>query len=233
MGTMKPEYRKTAQETWDAIAESFDTTRQKPWKICLDFIHSLRNVDVVTDIGCGNGRHLIPCAQRCSQVIGVDISQRMLRIVQKKLQRLSLDNASLVHADAVQLPFEDSMFDAVLCIASLHNIQGRQHRCAALQEMARILKPNGCALISVWSRWQDRYYKYFLKQYLIGREEFGDIEVCWRQHNLNVPRFYHLYSAGEFHRDLKSTGFQISSINRLRIQAKRFPDNYFAVVQKR
>ncbi len=66
---MQPEYRASAEETWDAIAESFDTTRQKPWKFCLDFIRSLKNTDVVADIGCGNGRHLFPCAENCSHAI--------------------------------------------------------------------------------------------------------------------------------------------------------------------
>jgi ubiquinone/menaquinone biosynthesis C-methylase UbiE len=230
---MQPDYRLTSQKTWDAIAESFDTTRQKPWKICLDFIHSHGNTDVVADIGCGNGRHLFPCAEQCFQVVGVDISQKLLRIVGKKIPYKTFHNISLVHADAMQLPFEDNSFDAVLCIASLHNIRGRQHRRTALQEIFRILKPDGCALISVWSRWQDRYYKHFLKQYLIGSGEFGDIEIYWRQHNLNIPRFYHLYGRGEFHRELKSAGFHIVNIDRLKIQAKRFPDNYFARVRKR
>jgi tRNA (uracil-5-)-methyltransferase TRM9 len=230
---MQPDYRLTSQKTWDTIAESFDTTRQKPWKNCLDFIHSLRETDVIADVGCGNGRHLFPGAEQCSQAVGIDISQKLLRIVEKKLQYKTYHNISLIHADAVQLPFGDNSFDAVLCIASLHNIKGRRHRRVALQEIFRILKPDGRALISVWSRWQDRYYTHFLKQYLIGTEEFGDIEIYWRQHNLNIPRFYHLYSRGEFQQELKSVGFHISAIDSLKIRTKRFSDNYFAQVRKR
>jgi tRNA G46 methylase TrmB len=70
---MQPEYRVSAEKTWDAIAESFNLTRQKPWKFCLNFISSLKNSDFVADIGCGNGRHLLPCAYNCSHAIGVDI----------------------------------------------------------------------------------------------------------------------------------------------------------------
>ena len=123
---MQPEYRASAEETWDAIAESFDTTRQKPWKFCLDFIRSLKNTDVVADIGCGNGRHLLPCAENCSHAVGVDISQNLLRIVQKKLHNKNIGNVSLIHADVVQLPLADNSLDAVLFIASLHNIQGKR-----------------------------------------------------------------------------------------------------------
>lgn len=158
---------------------------------------------------------------------------KLLKIVQKKLHEKSLTNVSLIHADAVQLPFAKDSLDAVLCIASLHNIQGKNHRRLALKEILHVLKPKGIGLISVWSRWQDTYFKYFLKQFFVRTREFGDIDVYWRQHNLNIPRFYHLYSKGEFHRELRGVGFEIQRIEAVKIHSKRFPDNYFAYVQKR
>lgn len=230
---MQPEYRVSAEETWDTIAESFDITRQKPWKFCHDFIRSLKTSDIVGDIGCGNGRHLLPCVNTCFQVIGVDISQKLLRIVQNKLNNKHIINASLIHADAVQLPLATNSLDVVLFIASLHNIKGKEHRHRALQEIARILKPNGIALISVWSRWQDIYWRYFIKQFFVRSRELGDIDVFWRQHNLNIPRFYHLYSRREFLRELREVHFYVQNIQSVKIQSKRFPDNYFAVVEKR
>jgi alkylated DNA repair protein alkB family protein 8 len=229
---MQSEYRLSAQKTWDAIAESFDATRQKPWSYCLDFINSLRQNDIVADLGCGNGRHLFSCAERCSHVIGIDISQRFLRIIEKKLHHTSYRNISLIHGDVVQLPFADGTLDAVLFIASLHNIQGREHRRTALTEITRVLKPQGTALISVWSRWQDKFYRHFLKEFIIRSRDFGDIDIYWRQHNLNIPRFYHLYSRGEFLQELQSVGLHIQHIESVRIHSKRLPDNYFAVVQK-
>ena len=230
---MQPEYRSIAEETWDAIAESFDSTRQRPWTYCLSFIGSLKKTDVVADLGCGNGRHLLPCARQCSSVFGVDISLRLLQIVQKKLNKNALTNVSLIHADIVHLPFAQNSLDAVLFVASLHNIQGKEHRRTSLKEVVRVLKPQGTALISVWSRWQDRYYKHFLKQYLVRTCEFGDIDVYWRQHNLNIPRFYHLYGKVEFLQELRYAGFHIKSVESVKIHSKRFPDNYFAVVRKR
>ncbi len=231
--SMQSEYRSIAQETWDTIAKSFDTTRQKPWAYCLQFIGSLKHTDVVADLGCGNGRHLLPCATQCSFVVGVDISSQLLRITQKKLINKEIDTASVVHADIVQLPFQKNSVTAVLCIASLHNIQGKKNRSAALREILRVLQPEGCALISVWSRWQEKYYKYFLKQMFLRTGEFGDIDIFWRHQNLNVPRFYHLYSKHEFRRELRDAGFQIQRIESVKIHSKRFPDNYFAVVRKR
>jgi ubiquinone/menaquinone biosynthesis C-methylase UbiE len=230
---MQKEYRASAEQTWDAIAVSFGTTRQKPWKFCLDFIRTLKNTDLVADIGCGNGRHLLPCGEKCSHAVGIDISQNLLRIVQKKLPNKSIVNVSLIHADVVQLPLAENSLDAVLFIASLHNIKGKEHRRRAIQEVGRVLKPNGVALISVWSRWQDMYWKYFMKQFIARSREFGDIDVFWRQHNLNVPRFYHMYNKGEFLRELRSARLHIQDLQSVKIHSKRFPDNYFAVVEKR
>lgn len=230
---MQSEYRFIAQNTWDTIADSFDTTRQKPWQYCLEYIDSLKYTDVVVDIGCGNGRHLIPCTEQCHSVFGVDISTKLLRIVKKKLFAKSLNTVSLIHADAVHLPFQESCFDAALFIASLHNIQGKDHRRCALNEVARVLKPRGTALISVWSRWQHKYYRYFLKQLLTRAGEMGDIQIWWRQHNLNIPRFYHLYTRNEFHRELENAGLEIERLESVRLHSRQSPDNYFAVVRKR
>jgi len=230
---MQSKYRVNAEETWDTIAESFDTTRQKPWKFCLDFIYSIKNHDIVADIGCGNGRHLLACTEYCYHVIGIDISQQLLKIVKNKLAKKNIVNVSLVHADVVELPFIDNSLDRVLFIASLHNIKGKENRRRALKQIARVLKPKGVALISVWSRWQRKYMKYFMKQLIVRTREFGDIEIFWRQHNLNVPRFYHLYTKEEFKRELREARFDIQNLQSVKIHSKYLPDNYFAVVEKR
>ena len=229
---MQSEYCSIAQKTWDSIAESFDITRQKPWEYCLNFIHTLRSDDIVADLGCGNGRHLFPCADQCSHAIGVDVSQRFLHIIKRKRSITGQGNITLIHADVVHLPIVDSSVDAVLFIASLHNIQGRDHRQAALKEVGRVLTPQGTALISVWSRWQEKYRRFFLKQFINRDHDFGDINIYWRQQNLNIPRFYHLYSRGEFLQDLHAASFTIQTLESVRIHSKRFPDNFFAVVKK-
>lgn len=226
---------KNSEETWDAIAQSFDVTRRKPWKQCIDFINTLSKTDIVVDIGCGNGRHLIPCALYCKKVIGIDISRGLLSIVQKKLFEKNVSSTSLLHSNIVYLPLKNDTVDAALYIASLHNIKGRDQRIQSLKEVERILKKNGKSLISVWSRWQDKYRKQFLKKWFtqIGRAEFGDIDIYWKQHGLNIPRFYHLYSKREFISDLHLAGLEILEIQDVKMHSEKHPDNYFAIVRKR
>lgn len=222
------------QEIWDLIAKSFDKTRQKPWKQCIDFIKNLEKPNLVVDIGCGNGRHLVICAEYCKKAIGLDLSKELLIIAKEKLEEKKLKNAIFLHSDAKYIPLKNETVDAVLYIASLHNIQGRQNRIQSLKELKRILKKEGTALISVWSRWQDKYRKLFLKNRLLqkGELEFGDIDIYWKQHSLNVPRFYHLYSKKELIEDIKKAGFTIREIKSVKLHSKKFPDNFFAIVKK-
>ena len=154
---MKNDYYENNENTWDSIAKSFDSTRRKPWKQCIEFIETLSNNDTVVDIGCGNGRHIFPCSNNCRKVIGLDISRELLCIVKKKLNENKIRNISLIHSDFTNIPIKNDALDAVLFIASLHNIRGRENRIQALRGLKRVLKINGRAIISVWSRWQDKY----------------------------------------------------------------------------
>lgn len=227
-------HTKISEETWDAIAVSFDKTRRKPWPECIDFIKSLSKKSVVLDVGCGNGRHLIPCAKHCLKTVGLDVSKQLLEIVKKKVIKNNLSNVDLVHSDAVNIPINDNSIDAVLYIATLHNISERYRRINSLKEIKRILKQNGKAIISVWSRWQDKYRQQFLIRMLsqFGRNEFGDIKIYWRQNGLNISRFYHLYSKREFQKDINQAGFKIINLVEKKIHSKKYPDNYFAILKK-
>ncbi len=222
------------EKNWDLIAKSFDITRRKPWKICIEFIESLSKNDLVFDIGCGNGRHLIPCSYYVKDVIGLDISLEFLKIVNKKKINYNIKNIDLLHSNFKYLPIKNDSIDAALFIASLHNLYGLDNRIKSLIELNRILKKNGKALISVWSRWQDKYRNYFIKKIFSDRNknEFGDINIYWKKDLLNIPRFYHLYSKREFIKDIKKSGLKIIKIYGVKLNSVKFVDNYFAIVEK-
>ena len=229
---MNKEHVKEAQETWNAIAKSFDSTRHKTWKPCMDFIESLSEDSIAIDIGCGNGRHLIPCAKRCSKVIGLDVSIEMLKILQDKIEKKKLENVTLIHGDAADIPLDDNSVDAALYIAALHSIRGRENRLNSLKEVKRILKPGGKALISVWTKWRDEHKKsFFQKITRKGLPEHGDKNIHWRQHGLNVSRFYHIYTKKNLIKDIKEAGLEIVNFEGVRLHTQKHPDNYFVILQ--
>jgi hypothetical protein len=67
----------------------------------------------------------------------------------------------------------------------------------------------------------------------LAREELGDIEIYWKKNNLNIPRFYHLYSKSEFKKDLNRAGLKILDLKSVKVHSKIGADNYFAIVIKK
>lgn len=221
----------TNQETWDRIAESFDSTRTKTWEECIDFIQQTKQKGIAVDLGCGNGRHLIPLAHSYHQTIGVDISRKLLSITKQKLQEHQLKNTNLIHASLTHLPIISNSIQTALYIAALHNIRTKELRIKSLKELRRILTKKGNAIISVWARNQPRFIEKIKNQKQDTTVEHGDIILYWRQHQLNVPRFYHLYTQEEFISDLTQANLQINKIKEGFITTKTKPDNYFAIVR--
>lgn len=218
------------QHTWDCIANSFDHTRNKPWKQCIEFINTREHNEIGADLGCGNGRHLLPFSKKFQKVIGVDISGKLLTITKEKLMKRKITNTSLIKASLTHLPLQSNSIDSILYIAALHNIKSQSLRLKSLQEIRRILKKNGTGLISVWSRNQPKFQKKIPNQKQDDTHEQGDIIIHWRQHKLNVPRFYHLYTKDEFISDIKQAKLNIHYIQEAMLSSKTQPDNYFAIV---
>ena len=213
---------------WDAIAKSFDATRKKPWKECLDFIEGRKGRAI--DIACGNGRHLIPMGDDI-EAFGLDLSHEMIKIARENVKKAG-KKASFVVGNASALPFKSDIFDFALFIAGLHNISGREKRVTALKELRRVLKGDGEALISVWSRWQDRWRMHFLKRLLVLKiKNFGDVYVPWRR-GAEAMRFYHLYSMHEFKKDVKKAGLKIVKAWSVKKASKKYADNHFIIVKK-
>jgi tRNA (uracil-5-)-methyltransferase TRM9 len=227
---MGKERIKDSVKTWNTIGKSFNHTRKHPWTFCIDYISSLNLDCVCADFGCGNGRHLIPLAQQCKKAIGFDISHELLRITAERIKNQNINNTILVEGDLCVLPFHSNIFDHAIYIAALHNIRDQKNRIQSLKELFRVIKPTGTALVSVWKRNQNRFPKdIFLNSK--GMEN-GDIIVYWQQHNLKVPRFYHLYEKEEFKNDIERADFHIKSLQEITISSKKKPDNFYAILEK-
>jgi demethylmenaquinone methyltransferase/2-methoxy-6-polyprenyl-1,4-benzoquinol methylase len=76
-----------------------------------------------------------------ARVLGIDPSNNMLAIGRDKAQRrLLAPRVELVEGDAQALPFEDDRFDGVTMAFGIQNVSDRPR---ALQEMARVTRPDG------------------------------------------------------------------------------------------
>ena len=104
----------------------------------------------VLDIACGTGvvaREVRRMLGPEGKVIGVDRDDSMLRTAARFAEREGLDTISWRSGDASHLPVGTAGCDVVLCQQGL---QFFPDRLGALQEMARVLRPQGRLVLSVW-----------------------------------------------------------------------------------
>lgn len=73
----------------------------------------------------------------------MDISQTFVEIAQSNARQAGVD-AAFVHGDASNMPFDDESYDFIVCTAAFKNFT---KPIRALNEMYRVLKPDGRALI--------------------------------------------------------------------------------------
>jgi len=104
----------------------------------------------VLDVATGTGDVAIALSQIPEITINaVDLSTQMLAVQATQLDKLNLnDRITLGVADAEKLPF-DAQFDAVTVAFGIRNFA---HLDKGLQEMYRVLHPNGCLYILETSR---------------------------------------------------------------------------------
>ena len=101
----------------------------------------------VLDVGTGPGWLLLALSRSLPgvEVVGVDISSAMVSVARKNIARAGCcGSAEVRQAGAEALPFPDDSFDAVVSTASLHHWNDP---AAALNEVRRVLKPGGYALM--------------------------------------------------------------------------------------
>jgi ubiquinone/menaquinone biosynthesis C-methylase UbiE len=168
-------------DIYNEIANEFDLFRTKVWPCVSRFLNSLPSNSNVLDIGCGNGKNFT--ARKDINMSGIDLTENFVTICKAKGYNVSC-------ASMTQLPFEDNTFDAFIAVASYHHLDNDYDRMRTLDEMYRVLKPNGKGLIVVWAMEQgDRSKFHFTKT-----DEF----VEWRSHSGKVyNRYYHIYREGD------------------------------------
>jgi tRNA (uracil-5-)-methyltransferase TRM9 len=148
------------------------------------------------NVGCGHGPDFVPFKERF-ELYGIDISDKMLEQAGKYAEKYQF-HVNLAQADVREMPYEDEYFDYAIAVATLHHIEGEEERLKALRELKRVLKPGGEAFITVWNKWQPRFW---LKR--------KDILVPWKMKNKTLYRYYHLFSYGKLESLIKKADFQV------------------------
>lgn len=138
----------------------------------------------VLDAGCAAGRDSIVLSDQGLEVIGLDLSEGLIRIASSTYPRITF-----VQGDFLSLPFEDNMFDGIWSHASLVHMETKQDAEDAIAEFYRVLCLGGVLFVVVKTS-----------------EKETDIVVDKLS---NHDRFFRYYSQKEMDGILTGQGFEI------------------------
>lgn len=180
----------------------------------------------VIDLGCGTGRLALTLARENFQVLAVDLSAEMLRIVGEKATAAGL-HLDRVQANLVDLDgLADGSFDYAACLFStLGLIAGAAERTRFLRHVHRLLVPGGMFVVHVHNRWFNvwtRHGRRLLARDVwdswTGRGVAGDYLMPGHHGIPALPM--HLFTRREIQRTLTEAGFRSEEVQPVSVHAE-------------
>lgn len=108
-------------------------------------LNILAKDSIVLEVGCGSGNSSLKVLAKGLNLVSIDISYNILKILQNRVTSAGYKNTCFImRADGEQLPFDDNTFDAIFTVATLHHLENPGQ---GIKEMRRCLKQNGLLII--------------------------------------------------------------------------------------
>jgi len=136
------------------------------WNISISLINErldLGNASVL-DIGFGSGGFLLALAQKSKIVTGVDISPDIVKKMRERIRQQKQKNIRILCESAVNLPFENNVFDLIILNGVLEYTAQDQKgppkdtHIKILKHIRKMLKPRGLFYLGI----ENRYYLKFI-----------------------------------------------------------------------
>lgn len=148
------------EPTW--FKSAWQSRRQLAWRASLyplftEFVnlYGQHDGEVVLDYGCGPGNDLVGYSiySNARKIIGIDISDKALRLAQHRLSlhQVQPDRLELIRSsdESEAIPLDNESVDFLQCLGVLHHTT---HPESLLQEFHRVLKRGGESRIMVYNR---------------------------------------------------------------------------------
>lgn len=113
----------------------------------------------VLDVGCGPGFYTRYLVNSGCQVTAIDFSKEYI----KQAKSYVGNKAKFIVADATSLPFKNNYFDKLLLSEIIEHVQDYK---SVLSESARVLRPNGIAVVTTPNKLSYMNFAYKLKRVL-------------------------------------------------------------------
>jgi S-adenosylmethionine-dependent methyltransferase len=151
----------------EKVKEHYEQNSEKEWRrlesgLCqVEFRSTLRLIDEhfpktghIGDIGSGPGRYSIELLKRGYRVTLFDLSPRLLESAKDRVSKSGYEAEGYVAGNATDLStFSEGVFDSALFLGPCYHLVDKTDRLNALKELARVLRPNGRAIIAYLNSW--------------------------------------------------------------------------------
>lgn len=143
---------------WDSMAESFrknplPSFDGNPFLMLLGANGMIAPNARVLDVGCGTGNYALALAGRCDEIVGVDISPRMIALARSRAESENIGNAAFIcldwaESDIAALGFEKAfdlsfahMTPAIADAASFRKLERTSKAWCAMAKPIRRVDP--------------------------------------------------------------------------------------------
>ncbi|MDC7768247.1 demethylmenaquinone methyltransferase [Priestia megaterium] len=130
-------------KNYDQMNSVISFQRHKAWRKDTMNRMNVQKGTKALDVCCGTADWTLAMAEavgETGEAVGLDFSQNMLKIGEEKVKNSPFSNITLLHGNAMELPFEDNSFDYVTIGFGLRNVPDYLQ---VLKEMQRVVKPGG------------------------------------------------------------------------------------------
>lgn len=165
---------------------------------------------MILDVACGTADSTIQIARSIenAEILGLDISEKMLEIGEEKVKKLGLESRIKFHNSCAEnIDFQDDTFDAVFVAFGVRNFEDRMK---GLGEILRVLKHDGSLFVLELSEPQNVIVRWFYNLYFknilpfIGKKVSGNA-AAYRYLQQTVEKFP---MPKEFMKMLQDIGYQ-------------------------
>jgi ubiquinone/menaquinone biosynthesis C-methylase UbiE len=151
--SMLDDAKKKAAATYNAASDFFDHPANTFWerygRKTIDRLRLAEGARVL-DVCCGSGASALPAADAVGprgSVTGVDLAESLLELARTKAKQRGLTNVQFESGDMMELRFETSSFDAVVCVFGIFFVPDME---AALRELTRVVRSGGTLAVTTW-----------------------------------------------------------------------------------
>lgn len=159
---------------WEIDAITCRATQNSPYRAQAIKLLKLDSNSKVLDVACGTGLNfsLIQKYLKSQGLLtGIDLSNKTLKLAQKRITENKWKNIELVQTDAANFKGEN-LYDAVLCTFAIEIIPTYRE---TLDMMCRVVKPGGRIAIIGFKPSTWRFYRHFNSIYKNVSVYFGGL----------------------------------------------------------